>query len=153
MQLDVWCWNVVTGCRTGKLRVPEWSDIVKLGIHKELSPYDEDWFYTRAGSSFFNLHLFHFVHVCAVDHFETSRQALICVCWNAKKSRLVFIVERTVLEGVHFKLIDRVRQYVKCAHIHEISCTFSWHTACSDRDVFNPLKCRDVNWLHLAIQV
>jgi len=44
--------NVVNGCRTGKLRVPEWSDIVKLGIHKELSPYDEDWFYTRAGSSF-----------------------------------------------------------------------------------------------------
>jgi len=36
-------------CRSGKLKVPEWSDIVKLGIHKELSPYDEDWFYTRAG--------------------------------------------------------------------------------------------------------
>jgi len=39
-------------CRSGKLRVPEWSDIVKLGIHKELSPYDEDWFYTRAGLVF-----------------------------------------------------------------------------------------------------
>jgi len=39
----------MTDCRSGKLRVPEWSDIVKLGIHKELSPYDEDWFYTRAG--------------------------------------------------------------------------------------------------------
>lgn len=36
--------------KSGKLRVPEWSDIVKLGIHKELSPYDEDWFYTRAAS-------------------------------------------------------------------------------------------------------
>ena len=41
--------RVIDDCRTGKLRVPEWSDIVKLGIHKELSPYDEDWFYTRAG--------------------------------------------------------------------------------------------------------
>ena len=30
--------------------MPEWSDIVKLGIPKELSPYDEDWFYTRAAS-------------------------------------------------------------------------------------------------------
>jgi len=42
-------------CRSGKLRVPEWSDIVKLGIHKELSPYDEDWFYTRAGCCLFKL--------------------------------------------------------------------------------------------------
>jgi len=44
--------NVMNVCRSGKLRVPEWSDIVKLGIHKELAPYDEDWFYTRAGSVF-----------------------------------------------------------------------------------------------------
>ena len=44
--------GIVNGYRSGKLRVPEWSDIVKLGIHKELSPYDEDWFYTRAGLSF-----------------------------------------------------------------------------------------------------
>ncbi|XP_005093544.1 40S ribosomal protein S19 [Aplysia californica] len=36
--------------RTGKVKVPEWSDIVKLGRHKELSPYDEDWFYIRAAS-------------------------------------------------------------------------------------------------------
>lgn len=35
--------------RSGKLKVPEWTDLVKLGVHKELAPYDEDWFYTRAG--------------------------------------------------------------------------------------------------------
>merc|ERR1711910_202887 len=36
--------------RTGKMKVPEWTDIVKLGPHKELAPYDEDWWYTRAAS-------------------------------------------------------------------------------------------------------
>jgi small subunit ribosomal protein S19e len=36
--------------KTGKLKVPEWTDIVKLGVHKELAPYDEDWFYTRTAS-------------------------------------------------------------------------------------------------------
>lgn len=36
-------------CRSGKLKVPEWVDVVKTGIHKELAPYDEDWFYTRCG--------------------------------------------------------------------------------------------------------
>eukprot|EP00344_Euplotes_crassus_P005072 CAMPEP_0197000044 /NCGR_PEP_ID=MMETSP1380-20130617/5093_1 /TAXON_ID=5936 /ORGANISM="Euplotes crassus, Strain CT5" /LENGTH=145 /DNA_ID=CAMNT_0042417195 /DNA_START=15 /DNA_END=452 /DNA_ORIENTATION=- len=36
--------------RAGKLRAPKWNDIVKLGKHKELAPYDRDWFYTRAAS-------------------------------------------------------------------------------------------------------
>ncbi|KAK7105683.1 hypothetical protein V1264_017031 [Littorina saxatilis] len=36
--------------KTGRMKVPEWADIVKLGRFNELSPYDEDWFYTRAAS-------------------------------------------------------------------------------------------------------
>lgn len=36
--------------RSGKLKVPEWVDIVKTGIHKELAPTDADWFYTRCAS-------------------------------------------------------------------------------------------------------
>lgn len=35
--------------RAGKLPVPEWVDLVKTGVHKELAPYDKDWFYVRAG--------------------------------------------------------------------------------------------------------
>uniref|UniRef100_A0A8B9XIV7 Ribosomal protein S19 n=1 Tax=Bos mutus grunniens TaxID=30521 RepID=A0A8B9XIV7_BOSMU len=35
--------------KSGKLKVPEWVDTVKLAKHKELAPYDENWFYTRAG--------------------------------------------------------------------------------------------------------
>ena len=37
--------------RSGKLKVPEWVDTVKLAKHKELAPYDENWFYTRAGEA------------------------------------------------------------------------------------------------------
>ncbi|KAI8614730.1 40S ribosomal protein S19-A [Chytriomyces sp. MP71] len=36
--------------RTGKLEVPKWVDIVKTSTHKELAPYDPDWFYIRAAS-------------------------------------------------------------------------------------------------------
>ncbi|XP_025100558.1 40S ribosomal protein S19-like isoform X1 [Pomacea canaliculata] len=36
--------------KSGKLKVPEWADIVKLGRFNELAPYDEDWYYTRAAS-------------------------------------------------------------------------------------------------------
>jgi len=36
--------------KSGKLKVPDWVDIVKNGKHKELAPYNEDWYYVRAAS-------------------------------------------------------------------------------------------------------
>ncbi|MBZ3875853.1 Doublesex- and mab-3-related transcription factor C2 [Sciurus carolinensis] len=42
---------------SGKLKVPEWVDTVKLAKHKELAPYDENWFYTRAASTARHLYL------------------------------------------------------------------------------------------------
>lgn len=36
--------------RSGKLPVPAWVDLVKTGTHKELAPYDPDWFYTRVAA-------------------------------------------------------------------------------------------------------
>ncbi|XP_038170204.1 40S ribosomal protein S19-like isoform X1 [Arvicola amphibius] len=37
--------------KSGKLKVPKWVDTVKLAKHKELAPFDENWFYTRAAST------------------------------------------------------------------------------------------------------
>uniref|UniRef100_A0AC34QQZ4 40S ribosomal protein S19 n=1 Tax=Panagrolaimus sp. JU765 TaxID=591449 RepID=A0AC34QQZ4_9BILA len=36
--------------KSGKVKVPEWSDVVKLGRHKELAPMDPDWFFYRTAS-------------------------------------------------------------------------------------------------------
>ncbi|KHN72776.1 40S ribosomal protein S19S [Toxocara canis] len=36
--------------KSGKVKVPEWSDLVKLGITKELAPVDADWYYVRTAS-------------------------------------------------------------------------------------------------------
>lgn len=33
-----------------KFHVPKWVDLVKTGVHKELAPYDPDWYYIRAGT-------------------------------------------------------------------------------------------------------
>lgn len=41
--------HFVSVSRSGKLKVPDWVDLVKLGKHKELAPSDENWFYIRAG--------------------------------------------------------------------------------------------------------
>ena len=37
-------------CRSGKIKLPAYVDHVKTGPHKELSPYDKDWYYIRAAS-------------------------------------------------------------------------------------------------------
>ena len=33
-----------------KFIVPKWVDLVKTGVHKELAPYDPDWYYVRAAA-------------------------------------------------------------------------------------------------------
>ena len=41
----------LSSIRGGKLKVPEWVDLVKTAKSKELAPYDPDWYYIRAGES------------------------------------------------------------------------------------------------------
>ena len=36
--------------KSGKVRVPDWCDLMKTGVHKELAPYDDDWFFIRGAS-------------------------------------------------------------------------------------------------------
>ena len=36
--------------RIGKIEVPKWADLVKTASFKELAPYDQDWYYIRAGA-------------------------------------------------------------------------------------------------------
>ena len=36
--------------KSGKLKVPEWVDIVKTARSKELAPYDPDWYYVRCAA-------------------------------------------------------------------------------------------------------
>ena len=36
--------------KTGLIELPAWIDYAKSGHHKELSPYDPDWYYTRAAA-------------------------------------------------------------------------------------------------------
>jgi small subunit ribosomal protein S19e len=33
-----------------KFVVPKWADLVKTGVHKELAPYDPDWYFVRAAA-------------------------------------------------------------------------------------------------------
>lgn len=33
-----------------QIHLPTWVDVVKTGVFKQLSPYDEDWYFVRAGA-------------------------------------------------------------------------------------------------------
>ncbi len=41
-----------------KFVVPKWADLVKTGVHKELAPYDPDWYFVRAGEKFATVTVF-----------------------------------------------------------------------------------------------
>uniref|UniRef100_A0A8C5BF41 Small ribosomal subunit protein eS19 n=2 Tax=Gadus morhua TaxID=8049 RepID=A0A8C5BF41_GADMO len=43
--------------KSGKLKVPDWVDLVKLAKHKELGPSDDNWYYVRAASTVRHLYL------------------------------------------------------------------------------------------------
>jgi len=36
--------------RGGRVEVPKWADMVKTGIHKQLAPYDPDWYFVRCAA-------------------------------------------------------------------------------------------------------
>merc|ERR1712029_1293454 len=36
--------------KSGKVKLPEWVDMVKTNVAEELAPYDEDWYYVRLAS-------------------------------------------------------------------------------------------------------
>merc|ERR1719163_1044355 len=40
-----------------KIKIPDWAQYVKTGCQKELSPYDNDWLYTRAASIAYQLYM------------------------------------------------------------------------------------------------
>ncbi len=43
--------HACTRARSGKVKLPDYVDYVKTSKHKELAPYDRDWYYVRAGMS------------------------------------------------------------------------------------------------------
>ena len=36
--------------KSGKVKVPDWADVVKLGVNRQLAPVDPDWYFVRAAS-------------------------------------------------------------------------------------------------------
>ena len=46
--------------RSGKIKLPDYVDYAKTAKHKELAPYDRDWYYIRAGTC---MYMYMYVHV------------------------------------------------------------------------------------------
>ncbi|KDR19934.1 40S ribosomal protein S19 isoform X2 [Zootermopsis nevadensis] len=60
--------------KTGKMKVPEWVDLVKSARFKELAPYDEDWYYTRCAALARHIYFRSPVGVGAVTKIFGGRQ-------------------------------------------------------------------------------
>ncbi|KAJ8315837.1 hypothetical protein KUTeg_006281 [Tegillarca granosa] len=60
--------------KSGKMKVPEWAPIVKTAVGKELAPYDDDWYYTRAASVCRHLYIRSPVGVGALIKIYSTRK-------------------------------------------------------------------------------
>ncbi|KAK3876975.1 hypothetical protein Pcinc_018264 [Petrolisthes cinctipes] len=61
--------------KSGKVRVPEWADLVKTAKYKELAPYDDDWYYTRVAAVARHIYMRSPVGVGAVTKIFGARQS------------------------------------------------------------------------------
>ncbi|KAG7173458.1 40S ribosomal protein S19-like [Homarus americanus] len=61
--------------RSGKVKVPDWADLVKTAKFKELAPYDDDWFYTRVAAVARHIYLRSPVGVGSVQKVFGARQS------------------------------------------------------------------------------
>ncbi|KAF7282432.1 ribosomal protein S19a [Rhynchophorus ferrugineus] len=60
--------------KTGKLRVPEWVDLVKTSKSKELAPYDPDWYYIRCAAVIRHIYIRSPIGVGSVTKIFGSRK-------------------------------------------------------------------------------
>lgn len=92
--------------KSGKLKVPEWVDTVKLARHKELAPSDDNWFYTRAASTARHLYLRGGVGVGAMIKVYGGRQRNgVCPAHFSVGSRNVARKVLQALEGL--KMVEK----------------------------------------------
>merc|ERR1711976_15296 len=83
--------------KSSKLKVPDWTDLVKSANFKELAPYEEDWFYIRSASMARHLYIRSpcgvgaFTKICggrknngtAPSHFAYSSSSVARKCMQA----------------------------------------------------------------------
>uniref|UniRef100_A0A8C4F4I4 Small ribosomal subunit protein eS19 n=1 Tax=Dicentrarchus labrax TaxID=13489 RepID=A0A8C4F4I4_DICLA len=92
--------------KSGKLKVPEWVDTVKLARHKELAPCDDNWFYTRAASTARHLYLRGGVGVGSMIKVYGGRQRNgVCPAHFSVGSRNVARKVLQALEGL--KMVEK----------------------------------------------
>ena len=60
--------------KSGKIKLPDYADYVKTGKHKELAPYDKDWYYIRAASVVRHIYLRQGVGVGALQKVYGGRK-------------------------------------------------------------------------------
>ncbi|XP_067112646.1 small ribosomal subunit protein eS19-like isoform X2 [Osmerus mordax] len=105
--------------KSGKLKVPEWVDTVKLAKHKELAPCDDNWFYTRVASTARHLYLRGGVGVGSTIKIYGGRQRNgVCHAHFSVGSRNVARKVLQALEGV--KMVERDPNGTWCYGDHEI---------------------------------
>merc|ERR1711874_861376 len=63
--------------KSGKVKQPEWTDLVKTAVFKELAPFDEDWFYIRMASLVRHIYIRSPIGVKTVKPFTEDTRTMV----------------------------------------------------------------------------
>ncbi|KAG8234548.1 hypothetical protein J437_LFUL014007 [Ladona fulva] len=92
--------------KSGKVKVPEWVDLVKSAKYKELAPYEDDWFYTRCAALARHMYIRSPVGVGAVTKiFGGRKRNGVCPSHYCRSSGSVARKALQALEAL--KLIEK----------------------------------------------
>jgi small subunit ribosomal protein S19e len=113
--------------KSGKIKVPEWVDVVKTNVAKELAPYDEDWFYVRIAGIARHLYIRAPVGVnslckvygvrknngCSPSHWVAGSGSI------ARKALQLLLTQLWILYSLRFSLLlyspDSMEVVIKCS--------------------------------------
>lgn len=84
--------------RSDKIKLPDYVDYVKTAKHKELAPYDRDWYYIRAASVVRHIYLRKGVGVGALQKVYGGRSSSRT---STFMSYMYMNVYSSTLPGIH----------------------------------------------------
>merc|ERR1712007_374798 len=75
--------------KSGKVKQPEWADLVKTAVFKELAPFDEDWFLIRMVSMARHIYILSPIGVKTAKRIYGARKNNGVCPWHFRLARKV----------------------------------------------------------------
>ena len=107
--------------KSGKVKVPDWADVVKLAKHKELTLVDPDWYYVCAASIARRLCIRSLTYTSRVRPSRTLPSSVEVTRFSGRHRHAAKSVRRQALQGRYAEALLQVvgRRHPQGAHCYQ----------------------------------